>query len=115
MHQAQAASEDKKEKASVGTILHKIWNETAKAEQAYRREQTRRDREVNRLWGVMQAAFGGALYKLLMDHPSLTDDDKKFITAMKNVGVEKKFEKKMPEKAPLTPAEIQKRATASNV
>lgn len=114
MHQATATSEDKKEK-NVGTLLHKIWSEVAKAEQAYRREQTRRDREIYRLWGVMQAAFGGALYKLLMEHPSLTDDDKKFITAMKNVGVEKKFEKKAPEKVIPTPAEIQKRATAQNL
>lgn len=105
--------EEKKPKATLGAMLHKIWNEVARAEQKWRAEQTRRDREINRLWGVMQAAFGGALYKLLMDHPSLTDDDKKFITAMKNVGVEKKFEKKAPEK--LSPSEIQRKATASNV
>jgi hypothetical protein len=110
MNKAVGVSKDKKEKATLGASLHKIWTLVAQAEQKWRVEQTRRDREISRLWGVMQAAFGGALYKLLMDHPSLTDDDKKFVTAMKNLGVEKKFQKPAPEVKPPTPEEAYSRS-----
>lgn len=110
-----SADKEKAEKANVGTILHKIWNETAKAEQAYRREKSKRYYEVQRLWGIFGAVWGQYVYKTIMDHDHLTEDDKKFVTYMKNLGVEKKFEKKAPEKVIPTPAEIQKRATAQNL
>lgn len=117
MLNATSASKDKAEKKTLGVMLHKIWNEVARAEQKWRSEISFWHGVIRRFVLLLEVCFGGYVYKTMMDHPSMNELDRKFIVWVYCLA-KPKTAKKEPEpvaKKLLDPAEIQKRATASHV
>lgn len=98
MSQAQQQDENelrsRRTREAIPAEAQKVIESGHKIAQAWRSERTRRDAEVHRLWGIIEATFGGYAYKTLIENDRLSEEDKNFIRYMRNLATPRKFQKK---------------------